>query len=215
MPVNQYDPEHRTFSNDDDVLIQQLYSDKTFGDIAAKLGRSEDAVRRRALLLSLPEKSRPNAIKWTPEKLNFLRRHYNTPDWPGERLAEHLGCTKIALYTQADAMGLKNQRHRFSDEDDALIRQQYGTRNIEEIAVSLGVSRQTIMRRARKLGIAGKLQTINYSPETDKKMLEMAESGIPLQVIADEMNKTKEAIKMRLKRIRKARREALKEAQKA
>jgi|TARA_Y100000310_G_C20491782_1_gene719604 DNA-directed RNA polymerase specialized sigma24 family protein len=41
-------------------------------------------------------------------------------------------------------------------------------------------------------------------------MLEMAESGIPLQEIADEMNKTKEAIKMRLKRIRKARREALK-----
>jgi len=41
-------------------------------------------------------------------------------------------------------------------------------------------------------------------------MLAMAESGTTLPEIADEMNKTKEAIKMRLKRTRKARREALK-----
>ena len=210
MPSNQYDAEYQPFSNSDDAIIQRFHRDKTYSEIATKLGRSEDAVRRRALLLNLPEKTRPNAIKWTTEKLSFLRRHYNTPEWPGERLAEHLGCTKIALYTQADAMGLKNQRHHFSEAEDLMIREQYSTRNIEEIALSLGGSRQTIMRRARNLGIAGKLQTINYSPETDKKMLEMAESGIPLQVIADEMNKTKEAIKMRLKRIRKARREALK-----
>lgn len=210
MPSNQYDAEYQPFSNNDDAIIQLLHRDKTYSEIATKLGRSEDAVRRRALLLNLPEKTRPNTISWTTEKLGFLRRHYNTPEWPGERLAEHLGCTKIALYTQADSMGLNNQRHQFSEEEDLMIREQYSTRNIEEIAVSLGVSRQTIMRRARKLGIAGKLQTINYSPETDKRMLEMAESGIPLQEIADEMNKTKEAIKMRLKRIRKARREALK-----
>ena len=44
----------------------------------------------------------------------------------------------------------------------------------------------------------------------DKFMLDMADNGTPLQEIANKMNKTKEAIKMRLKRIRKARREALK-----
>lgn len=210
MPTNQFDKEYRPFTDDEDAIIERLYHDKQYREIAAVLGRSIDAVKRRASMLNLPEKTRTDTIKWTPEKCDFLRRHYNAPDWSGERLANHLRCTKLALYSQAAAMGLKNPHHRFTLIEDAFIKAKYHTENIEEIGFLLGVSRQAVMRRARKLGIESKLKQIHYTPEMDKFMLDMADNGTPLQEIANKMNKTKEAIKMRLKRIRKARREALK-----
>lgn len=207
MPTNQFDKEYRPFTDDEDAIIERLYHDKKYREIAAVLGRSIDAVKRRASMLNLPEKTRTDTIKWTQEKCDFLRRHYNAPDWSGDRLAKHLRCTKLALYTQAASMGIKNQRHCFTLYEDAFIAAKYGCENIEQIAGLLGVSRQTIMRRAKKLGIESKLKQIHYTPEMDKFMLDMADSGTPLQEIADKMNKTKEAIKMRLKRIRKARRQ--------
>lgn len=211
MAVNQYSEDYHTFTPKEDTYIREHFTVLTNKEMAAAIGTSKDAVQRRTKYLGLGTKKRRGTIDWKAnngEKEDFLRRHFRDPDWTAERIGQHLGCAKTAVYTKAEELGLTNPMHYFTDKDDRLILALYHCKPLEDLAEQIGISRYALMRRASALGIVGKLNTIQYSSDQDDLILNLREDGVPLDAIADIMGRSKESVKMRLKRVRKALRDA-------
>src|SRR5690606_16039455 len=72
-------------------------------------GRSYDAVRSRATLLGLKKANGwGSRFKWTAEHDAYLISHY--PNNSIEVLVDHLGCSSCAIYTRANAKGIKKSK---------------------------------------------------------------------------------------------------------
>lgn len=97
-------------------LLSQLYADHSDGELAAKVGRSEWAVRGKARALGLvrdPEEyagyhaardSRP----WSPAEVDLLQRLHRTS--PYEEIADLIGRTRNAVHLKARKPGLRKMQ---------------------------------------------------------------------------------------------------------
>lgn len=89
------------------AYLRDNYGKKTLREIADVVGRSKDAVRKRAQLVS------PVAIRassWSAECEGVLRELYGQVDVA--EIAERLGRSETAIYRYAQKLGLKSDRHR-------------------------------------------------------------------------------------------------------
>jgi Mn-dependent DtxR family transcriptional regulator len=105
--------------------------------------------------------------KWAASEDDLLRKTYNkvSVDW----LSETLGRTVNSIRIRAKRLGLTVRQPYPARRDwacpktkgDAYIKQNYALCTIEELAAALGVSRATVSKRARLLGVR-KINTNNF-----------------------------------------------------
>lgn len=80
---------------------------------------------------------------------------------PVSEIAEAFGRTPNAIAEQVRAMGFHNvsvgggtpKYHKWTKEDDALLREEYGKLYVSEIAWELDTSEESVIARAAKLGL--------------------------------------------------------------
>jgi hypothetical protein len=104
----------RRWSTDDDQrLIRLTARGSTLEDVAARLGRTPEAIRRRASRLAIeppaPASAPRHARRWTREEDELLRLHHALN--PG-RLAELLGRSDGAVCRRLRAIGLRARAQR-------------------------------------------------------------------------------------------------------
>lgn len=98
----------RRWTAEDDALIRELYPTHPAYEVAARLGRSTDAVWKRVPVLGLEKRHVPDP--WTEDELADLRRSYATQSAPV--IAARLGRTASAVRQQAAVLGLNGWKVR-------------------------------------------------------------------------------------------------------
>jgi len=99
----------RTWTTLEEKLMKEQYPTADLLELADRLGRSVEGVRRKATRLGLRRAvDRSYASRnrgWTPEEDAFMRAHYNRDMTPGE-IAKKLGRTRRAVAQHAYKTGL-------------------------------------------------------------------------------------------------------------
>lgn len=91
----------RSWTTADERMLAQLYPRLPLAEVAARLGRTEKAIRSRAKLLRV---SRTGRRPWSAPELATLRQLY--PDTPTAQIAEQLGRSLTTVYQVAQKLGL-------------------------------------------------------------------------------------------------------------
>jgi hypothetical protein len=104
----------RRWSTDDDLRLMRLTAQgSTLEDVAQRLGRTPEAIRRRSSRLGLarpaPASAPRHARRWTPEEDELLRLHHAVNP---ARLAELLGRSDVAVCRRLCAIGLRARAQR-------------------------------------------------------------------------------------------------------
>ena len=104
----------RRWSGDDDQRLMRLTArGSTLQDAAQRLGRTPEAIRRRAARLGVqppaPAPAPRHARRWTPEEDELLRLHHALNPAP---LAELLGRSDVAVCRRLCAIGLRARAGR-------------------------------------------------------------------------------------------------------
>jgi len=140
-------------------------------DIAEKLGCTVAAIRNRRHLLEIPRCrntiSAANKVEWTPALDALLGTI------PDSDLAKMMGCSRASVYTRRRQLGIPRSiqsltpvnKFVWTSEIDA----QIGTIADQQLAEKLGVTRNTVGKRRRLLGIAAKVEPLTsiWTPELD------------------------------------------------
>ena len=153
----------------DEDLLRTLWPDRsvTLAEIAHRLGCSLDTVRSRARSLGLPQRGQPHAAR-TAEDEALLRTLYADEELPVTRIAERLGRSAEVVWGWARQLDLPGVETRAADrvgrQRDAERRELVAlwhdrSRTTAQIAEILGVTIETVSRRARRYGLPDRRAT--------------------------------------------------------
>ncbi len=94
------------WSRQEEALLRKMYPDNSVRDIANKLGRTVQAVARRASKLGL---RKSNAV-WSKRELNLLRKLY--PSRTAQQIADQIGRSVRATRLRIHKLGLKKRKQK-------------------------------------------------------------------------------------------------------
>lgn len=140
------------WSEEDDLLLLETYSKRGARYLSRKLGRSVDAVQRRATDLGATKKARGRR-PWTMADVRFLQEHYQKRG--AKWCAPFLRRTDKAVRSAAAVYGLRFDSPRFwSDKEILTLRRMWRAREaVGTIAARLGRSAAAVQQRAYTLGL--------------------------------------------------------------
>jgi hypothetical protein len=143
----------RPYSAADDAAIRVIFRDD--GDVqelAARLGRSPEALRLRAVKLGVYRPARRR--RWSAGEDAAVRDGYDS-GLSCERIARELpGRTPAAVAARARKLGLATHARRWTALDDERLRHLAGRYPVEELARRLGRTPDALRQRASKLRLA-------------------------------------------------------------
>jgi hypothetical protein len=177
----------RRWSKDEDRVLVRLYPDGVpIRDIAAQVGRSEEAVCERRRTLGLP--ARPRQRPWS-ELEDQLLRAVTATGLPASALADRL---------RRDPEQIRRRRRRlvgpllriraYTPADDQRIRASFTDgRDIPALARTLGRSTGSIRLRLQKLGLHQPESRRRWRPYEDAAVRDGYELGLSCAQIATEL----------------------------
>ncbi|MCW3125246.1 MAG: hypothetical protein JWO03_904 [Bacteroidetes bacterium] len=97
----------KTWTTRQEALIRKLYPFNAPEVVAAKIGKTKDAVKARAQLLGVKKdpKAKFGRHLWTKDEIKYLRSKYRNTK--SEDIATYLGVPVLAIYHKAHKLGLK------------------------------------------------------------------------------------------------------------
>lgn len=105
------------WTEQDDVLLQELFKEKTVEEIAVEMNRHRLTILYKLKRLGL---RKPRASKWTQQELDYLKQEY--PVNGIKHCAEYLNRSERSVSTMADRLGIKVQHtYRMVDKDGYII----------------------------------------------------------------------------------------------
>ena len=143
----------RRWTAAEDAILKKKFESEGAAPIAARMNRSRIAVSIRAKRLGLIS---PRAAKpWTNEDLSQVKRLY--PKVPVTRIAEIIGRNLHALHKFIRRSKLHvRQVHTWSEDEDAILRKNYGPKTAEEISKMTGRTIAATRSRVVVLGLKSK-----------------------------------------------------------
>lgn len=145
---------------------------------------------------------------WTNNSDAFL-----TANWLEMRaidIAEHLGCSRDAVLRRARNLniakkpvgGMRPQYYEWSKEMDEYLKVHYQTKTNAELAIILGVSKQAVMRRLKKLELSrgnDGHSHYDWNYERTSELILTYASGEKLAIIAKKLGVSLQAVKRKIK----------------
>jgi hypothetical protein len=143
----------RPYSAADDAAIRATFRDHAdLQELAARLGRSPEALRLRAAKLGLHRPVRRR--RWSASEDAVVRDGYGSGLTCTEIARELPGRTPAAVAARAGKLGLATHARRWTAPDEERLRRLAGRHPIEEVARRLGRTPDALRQRAAKLGLA-------------------------------------------------------------
>ena len=169
--------------NEDALLIQLYRRGHPRKEVAARLGRSVDAVdaRRRAVGCEARTQRRP----WQAGEDELLRAA-RTAAIPASEVAPRLGRSIEAVWLRSRQLGLSRTAARpYSADDDRTLRRCWdGGVGLAHLPRELGRSADALRLRARQLGLASPPRRQRWRPEDDRLLREGYAQGLTCAAIA-------------------------------
>ena len=142
----------RRFWTDEEVqYLQDSCGLVSVGKMAKKLGRTPEAIRRKAFVLNLNCSliSRP----WTDEEAEYLRK--NCGKMSTLEIAEELDRTNTSIRSKATKLGLSYlyTKNIWTDEEVEYLEAKWGSSTILTICRKLGRTESSVRNKAIKLGL--------------------------------------------------------------
>lgn len=135
-------------------LIEEQYAEVGPKVLAARLGVSEDRIRRKAKQLGVA----PLDHKWSEEEDQILQERYQTDGL--DKLATELGLTSQAVYARARRLGVWRSSRKtppkgfeWTEEMLTAVKERYVDEGGHALAAKFGVAVDTVRRKAASLGL--------------------------------------------------------------
>jgi len=146
-------PAARPYSAADDEAIRLVFrDDRNVQELAARLGRSPEALRLRAVKLGAYRPARRR--RWSAGEDAAVRDGYDSGLSCAEIARELPGRTPAAVTARARKLGLATHARRWTTLDDERLRRLAGGHPVEELARRLARTPDALRQRASKLGLA-------------------------------------------------------------
>lgn len=90
----------KSWTKAEEQMLKKEFNSTSLEELAAKLGRTEDAIKTRAYTLGLicNEEVRPRT-KWTKEEVKYIKKNIQTKSY--EEIGEYLGRSSAAIASKA------------------------------------------------------------------------------------------------------------------
>lgn len=169
----------------EDALLIRLYArGRPRKEIAARLGRSVDAIDARRRTLGC--KARAPRRAWQSGEDELLQRA-RTAGIPTTELAPRLGRSVEAVRLRQRQLGLSRPAARpYGADDDETLRERWnGGAELAQLAPELGRSVDALRLRARQLGLSSPPPRRRWRPEDDRLLREGYAHGLTCAAIAE------------------------------
>jgi hypothetical protein len=192
----------RRWTRRDDAALARLYRDGVaVREIAAQLGRSEDAVNGRRRYLEIAARRGRMAWSGSEDAVLTAATRAGLPAWV---VAERLGRPVGQVRWRRRALGLASQAaRRYAPDDDAAIRATFDDHgDIEDLARRLRRSPDALRLRAAKLGLHRPVRRPRWSPSEDAAVRDGYDNGLSCREIARELpGRTRAAVAARARKL--------------
>ncbi len=163
----------KQWSAKEDAILRKHYATTRGVDLARRLGCTHSMIENRARVLGLPLKKKQGRSKtrWSRADDALLRKLYDHRST--KELALRFNCTAREIEARRRHLRLRRPDtisvpRRWSEAEDALLRELAGSTDRKEIAQRLGRSRQAVTDRADRLGVmCGDDKLRRWQPEED------------------------------------------------
>jgi hypothetical protein len=177
----------KRWTPNEDYELRTLYPQGVpIRKIAARLGRTEDAVSERRRTLRVP--SRPRQRPWSRAEDDLLRAAA-AAGLPAGELSDRLGRSAEQIRRRRRALlGSRISPRAYTEADDRVIRSSWQRNvDVEAIARTLGRSTGSVRLRAQKLGCYEPLPRQRWRPHEDAAVRDGYELGLTCAQIATEL----------------------------
>jgi DNA-directed RNA polymerase specialized sigma24 family protein len=182
------------WSDKEEEFIKENWRQISDRKMAEELGRSVNSIRNRRKKLGIRRPEAHNGkfnqgIKWTDEKVDFLKEHYSDTKW--EKIADKFDTSYQAIRDKAHRLGLEKQ-DLWSEDEIRFLENNWQQMSDQEIADELNRSLGSVMqKRSKNLNLIRKDPTGNEYKwrEWEKKCEQVAErwfETVKCQVLIDE-----------------------------
>lgn len=165
---------------DDAEIRKGVANGETFSQIAARIGRSRNAVAGQARRMGL---SLPAVVKWTPELIKEASAMMATHTYSD--IGKRFGVSKNSVASMAKRYGFKGTFKKVdvldADEQQYML-DNYLTKSVRDIGAHLGRSGSTIAKRLKAMGLSqprNRAQTVTVFAKPRAKPVS------PVEVIPD------------------------------
>lgn len=165
--------------------FKKLYPMSHNSDLAERLGRTIDSIRKKAIKLGLKKdwaggyrvhQPPQNENSWTPEQFETLRRmylHSTTAEIAAalnrSPMAVQSKIRKLGLYQEFNRQGLlRKYRGRWSKKEIATLKKLYPVKTKSEIVEEMGRSIRAVSRMITKLQLSGKTRSVAWTAKEDE-----------------------------------------------
>jgi hypothetical protein len=134
---------------DEIATLRRDYGSCRNADLAARLGRTKNAIQKKAASIGLMVHKAPS-VRWTPELRALLRAKWLT--MTSRALAKEIGCSRDALMKRAqiDRLPRKGPGPTWPADEARLALRLIGTAPSETIARAIGRSQRSVRRLAER-----------------------------------------------------------------
>jgi len=186
--------EYTPWSAEEDAYMIEHYKNTPSSQLSNILGRTINAIQRRARLLHLSSEA---LRTWTKKEMRFLKDHYET--WTKAQIAEKLGRSIDSIRGKVETLGLEKAFNSWTEKEIAFLKKHYKTLSCKQIADKLGNrTSEAVQLKAAKLGL--KKETVWTLEEMD--FLKKHHETLSCEKIAEKLvNRTPVAIHVKAKKL--------------
>jgi hypothetical protein len=189
----------RWTSGEDARLRRDYRTGVPVAEIAARLGRSPDAVVARRALLAIPPRRVPH--DWSPLEDRLVRA---AADLPARVLAERMSRSVEQIRARRRRLGIgRAAARRYTGADDAVMRRAWQAGHpVDEIARRLGRSGDAVRLRLGALGLRRPPPRRRWTTHEDSVVRDGYSGGLTCACIADDLpGRTSGAVAARARKL--------------
>lgn len=177
----------------EDNYLQRHHRDRSYESISKTLKRSKKSITHRVVALKLTTK---RSEIWSKEDLDKLRELYPDHNYTIKELAAIFKRSEVSVVLKARRKGIKRDEHyyRWSKRDHNYLLKNMGEKTNKEIAEHLGIKTYKVNQYIIRQGLTRFKKKPEWTDE-EREILKNNYKKIPIQEIANQLNRTVVSIK--------------------
>lgn len=158
---------HTIWTEEQDALLKELHGKASFEEIGARMNKTAEAARGRAIKLIKEGKLQRLISDWTKEEDALLIQFYGTASYV--EIGKQIGRSAMSIKGRVDRLAkagiLSKKSVSWRKEEDAFIKDNYGVIPPKEIAKQLLRTLSSVHTRANILGVTKRRVPVEWTQE--------------------------------------------------